>query len=95
MAKVILFIISLALISLFSTKPVSAHPGNTDIYGCHTCYTNCWYYGLSYWQYHCHTPKYSPICAPRVYCDRYGYYWIGDFPYYYCLHYNISSSWCY
>jgi len=36
---------------------VYAHPGNTDDYWCHTCYTNCSSYGLSYWEYHCHNKK--------------------------------------
>lgn len=31
-----------------------AHSGRTDSAGCHTCYTNCEKYGLSYGQYHCH-----------------------------------------
>lgn len=31
-----------------------AHSGRTDSSGCHTCYTNCEKYGLSYGQYHCH-----------------------------------------
>jgi hypothetical protein len=38
-----------------------AHPGNTDAYGCHTCWTNCSSWGLSYEEYHCHTPK--SLCA--------------------------------
>jgi len=33
---------------------VSAHPGNTDSSGGHTCYTNCEEYGLSYGEYHYH-----------------------------------------
>lgn len=34
-----------------------AHPGNTDMYGCHTCRTNCFRWGLSYGEYHCHNVK--------------------------------------
>lgn len=36
---------------------VSAHPGNTDSSGCHTCRTNCPSWGLSYGEYHCHNSK--------------------------------------
>lgn len=60
---------------------VSAHPGDTDVYGCHTCYTNCADRGLSYWQYHCHadttttsTPtsyaKYAPVGACQEEIDK-------------------------
>ncbi len=34
-----------------------AHPGNTDSDGCHTCWTNCNDWGLSYGEYHCHKKK--------------------------------------
>jgi len=34
-----------------------AHPGNTDRYGCHTCRTNCYKWGLSYGEYHCHNVR--------------------------------------
>ena len=45
----------LIIVSLFiGVEVVSAHPGRTDKYGCHTCRTNCTYWGLSYGQYHCH-----------------------------------------
>lgn len=45
----------LIIVSLFiGIEKVSAHPGRTDKYGCHTCRTNCAYWGLSYGQYHCH-----------------------------------------
>jgi len=39
---------------------VSAHPGNTDSYGCHTCKTNCPKWGLDYGEYHCHASKGLP-----------------------------------
>lgn len=55
-----------ALLALFIPMAVSAHSGNTDIYGCHTCYTNCYSYGLTYGQYHCHTPK--PYAPPVPTC---------------------------
>jgi hypothetical protein len=34
-----------------------AHPGNLDKYGCHTCMTNCPFYGLKKSEYHCHKNK--------------------------------------
>jgi hypothetical protein len=34
--------------------PASAHPGETDTSGCHSCATNCPDYGLQTGQYHCH-----------------------------------------
>ena len=44
--------------SLFiSTGFISAHPGDVDIYGCHTCKTNCGSWGLFYREYHCGSPK--------------------------------------
>ncbi len=38
----------------------SAHPGNTDATGCHTCRTNCPKWGLSTGEYHCHNAKALP-----------------------------------
>lgn len=35
----------------------SAHPGNTDSSGCHTCRTNCSSWGLYTGEYHCHNNK--------------------------------------
>lgn len=55
----IVAIFSLTLLHLL-VLPVLAHPGNTDSSGCHTCQTNCPSWGLSYGEYHCHTPKYEP-----------------------------------
>lgn len=38
-----------------SVYPVSAHPGNTDSSGGHTCRTNCEHWGvLNYGEYHYH-----------------------------------------
>lgn len=51
-----LFIICLILIPL----TVSAHPGRTDAYGCHTCRTNCAKWGLDSGEYHCHNAKALP-----------------------------------
>ena len=61
------FSISAIVVTLwlsFFIETSFAHPGNTDSAGCHTCYTNCTDWGLSYYEYHCHTPKYQapPIC---------------------------------
>ena len=62
--KKVLFITFFSIIfGLFITSTVSAHPGNTDYLGCHTCSTNCSSWGLYYGEYHCHTPKYTtPTC---------------------------------
>lgn len=51
----IMFITFLGGILTFSFA--SAHPGNTDKKGCHTCKTNCPKWGLKYGQYHCHNTK--------------------------------------
>jgi hypothetical protein len=42
---------------MFPFLSASAHPGNTDSSGCHTCRTNCSDWGLSYGEYHCHNNK--------------------------------------
>lgn len=48
----------LALLLALSLPGIaSAHPGNTDASGCHTCRTNCSNWGLSYGEYHCHNAK--------------------------------------
>jgi hypothetical protein len=44
-------------LALFVPNIASSHPGKTDAYGCHTCYTNCERWGLAYGEYHCHAPK--------------------------------------
>ena len=64
MIRTLLIFLIFATIQLsFFSKIIYAHPGNTDIYGCHTCRTNCPSWGLSYGEYHCHTPKYTtPTC---------------------------------
>jgi hypothetical protein len=48
----IALVCALALAALPSTA--SAHPGNTDNRGGHTCSTNCEQYGLGYGEYHFH-----------------------------------------
>ncbi len=55
-------ILSLGLGMLLVSFPTitSAHPGNTDAYGCHTCRTNCPKWGLSTGEYHCHNAKALP-----------------------------------
>ena len=37
-----------------TASPVYSHPGRTNSSGCHTCRTNCFKWGLSSGQYHCH-----------------------------------------
>ncbi|MDR9748537.1 copper amine oxidase N-terminal domain-containing protein [Paenibacillus taichungensis] len=39
---------------LLNATTVLAHPGRTDAYGGHTCWTNCTKWGLEYGQYHYH-----------------------------------------
>jgi murein L,D-transpeptidase YcbB/YkuD len=54
---------TLTLIILFGLilpTTASAHPGNTDASGCHTCRTNCSKWGLSTGEYHCHRAKALP-----------------------------------
>lgn len=48
------------------TIAVSAHPGNTDSSGGHTCRTNCSNWGLSYGEYHYHNSKGSYQSAPPI-----------------------------
>ncbi len=66
--SVLLFLTSVCL-----SKSVFAHPGNTDSSGCHTCHTNCLDWGLSYGEYHCHTPK-TPTYVPPPSCPLNSYY---------------------
>ena len=49
----------LFLITLLAIFPVLtlAHSGRTDSVGCHTCRTNCYSWGLSSGEYHCHRSK--------------------------------------
>ena len=44
---------------LINPASVSAHFGNTDSSGGHTCRTNCSKYGLEYGEYHTHDAKES------------------------------------
>ena len=48
--RLILFL----FIFIFSAGIVSAHPGKTDMSGCHTCKTNCEEWNLNVNEYHCH-----------------------------------------
>ncbi len=56
------FYIHIAVLSTLLLKPlaISAHPGRTDSNGCHTCWTNCDKWGLSYGEYHCHNGGKKP-----------------------------------
>lgn len=55
--KKMLFV-SCLFFSMYSIA--SAHPGNTDSSGCHTCRTNCSSWGLYAGEYHCHNAKALP-----------------------------------
>ena len=57
--SVFLIVISILFFS-FNFQYAFAHPGRTDSYGCHTCRTNCYKWGLSYGEYHCHRSKGLP-----------------------------------
>jgi hypothetical protein len=50
----LIFVLAFALFLPFFA---SAHPGNTDSSGCHTCRTNCSSWGLYSGEYHCHQSK--------------------------------------
>jgi hypothetical protein len=54
MKKLMAFLLVMAF---FIPIASTAHPGNTDSSGCHTCRTNCPSWGLSYGEYHCHNSK--------------------------------------
>jgi len=56
MALVIIFFSTyMTFASKVTTHSMSiAHPGRTDRWGCHTCRTNCYRWGLDYGEYHCH-----------------------------------------
>lgn len=54
----------LFLIGLLACAPLAAHPGGTDVAGCHTCRTNCHRYGLPNGEYHCHESKPTPTQPP-------------------------------
>lgn len=66
--------IVLGLFLLGVPLAASAHPGNTDSSGCHTCKTNCSNWGLSYGEYHCHNAKnaYQPEDPIRSHYGDYG-----------------------
>lgn len=72
LVRVLIFCLALTSVSVSFVKPLYAHPGNTDSYGCHTCRTNCPSWGLSYGEYHCHTPKYDYPSIPD--CPLFSYY---------------------
>ena len=54
MKKHVVYVILFLFLLLVPFINVSAHPGRTDVNGCHTCRTNCAKWGLSNGQYHCH-----------------------------------------
>ena len=57
--KLTLFLLCLFYSYFINVDYVYAHPGGTDANGCHTCRTNCEYYGLDYGEYHCHNSSSS------------------------------------
>jgi competence protein ComEC len=57
MRNLIIKLITLSFIVLILPLDVSAHPGRTDIDGCHVCKTNCKQWDLKYGEYHCHVEK--------------------------------------
>lgn len=50
--KIFTTLVSVSL--LLNASTVLAHPGRTDAYGGHTCWTNCTKWGLEYGEYHYH-----------------------------------------
>lgn len=61
--KLIIF----SLIILVIPSSAFAHPGRTNVEGCHTCKTNCEQWGLRYGEYHCHAEKakQARVSAPK------------------------------
>lgn len=51
------FKVKILYLAILLVLPISvfAHPGRTDVNGCHTCRTNCKSWGLEYGEYHCHS----------------------------------------
>ncbi len=77
----------------------SAHPGDLDSYDCHTCYTNCTTWGLSYGQYHCHNPKppQYPCFIPKANCSQTlldSYYQYKQQSLTLCSRYGIAETNC-
>jgi len=58
-------IVFLCLIFLLNPNVVLAHPGRTDSNGCHTCRTNCAYWGLKNGEYHCHNGGTTNNSSPQ------------------------------
>ncbi len=53
MKKLLIILAVTAMLFSYINKSF-AHPGRTNRYGCHRCWTNCEYWGYSYAEYHCH-----------------------------------------
>ena len=68
------FLILIIFGLFFVVNYVSAHPGRTDRYGCHTCRTNCPRWGLKYGEYVCHRSKGLPQSKPSVKNKKLYYY---------------------
>lgn len=61
MIKIKTFLILFGGILLLIPIILHAHPGNTDQYTGHTCYTNCADWGLKYGEYHYHDENDDPV----------------------------------
>ena len=58
--NLLLLVIVMTFSLAFGPAITFAHPGRTNLVGCHTCRTNCHSWGLSYGEYHCHRSKGLP-----------------------------------
>lgn len=54
MLKNLRFLIPILILALIFPLSALAHPGRTNVSGCHTCKTNCESWGLKKGEYHCH-----------------------------------------
>lgn len=61
-----IWLVSLLLL-VFLARPVFSHPGNTASDGCHYCRTNCDYWGVPWYQRHCHGGDIAPIVPQTDY----------------------------
>lgn len=87
------FYVFIGILFLATPFITSAHPGNTDSYGCHTCKTNCSNWGLSYGEYHCHNAKglYQPEEPIRSHYGDYGTGYTEPWPNYTSPSYNTYT----
>jgi hypothetical protein len=63
-------IFSLALFFIFALQiNAFAHPGRTAADGCHYCRTNCDYWGVPWYQRHCHGTTRHDEYSAMVYSE--------------------------